>query len=266
MDLQLKGKTAVVTGGSRGIGKAIARALAEEGCDVVIVARDMTALKATADEIAKATGRKITGVSTDTGDDASVKKMAADARLALGRIDILVNCAAAPGGQAKPPALAEISNENFFADMNVKVLGYLRTAREIAPAMKAQGFGRIINISGLAARSTGTIIGSVRNVSVAALTKNLAEEMAGTGVTVTCVHPGLTRTEKTPGVIAQQAAAQGVAEAEIEKRMDQGNLVGKLITAEDVAFIVAMLASPRSIAINGDVIATGGGAKGSIHY
>ena len=106
----------------------------------------------------------------------------------------------------------------------------------------------------------------MRNVSVAALTKNLAEELAGTGITVTCVHPGLTRTEKTPGVIARQAAAQGVAESEIERRLAHGNLVQKLISAEDVAFVVAMLASPRSIAINGDVIAAGGGARGSIHY
>jgi NAD(P)-dependent dehydrogenase (short-subunit alcohol dehydrogenase family) len=266
MDLKLTGKTAVITGGSKGIGKAVAHALAAEGCDAALVARDGPTLRAAADEIAKASGRRIVPLSADTGDDAAVRRMAADAKSALGRIDILVNCAAQPGGQTKPPGLLEINNDHFFADMNVKVMGYLRTARELAPIMKTQGFGRIINISGLAARSTGTIIGSMRNVSVAALTKNMAEELAGTGITVTCVHPGLTRTEKTPGVIARQAAAQGVSESEIARRMDGGNLTGRLITAEDIAYVVTMLASPRSVAINGDVIAAGGGAKGSIHY
>ena len=149
--------------------------------------------------------------STDTGDDAAVKKMVADVASALGRIDILVNCAAQAGGQGKPPSLAEITNEHFWADMNIKVMGYLRTAREVAPHMIRQKSGRIINVSGLAARQTGTIIGSMRNVSVAALTKNLADELSPHGISAVCVHPGLTRTEKTPGVVAAQAKAQGVS-------------------------------------------------------
>ena len=136
--------------------------------------------------------------STDTGDDAAVKKTIADIASVFGRIDILVNCAAQPGGQGKPPSLTEITNEHFWADMNVKVMGYLRTSREVAPHMIKAGSGRIIHVSGLAARSTGTIIGSMRNVAVAALTKNMADELAPHGIAVVCVHPGLTRTEKTP--------------------------------------------------------------------
>ena len=115
--------------------------------------------------------------------------------------------------------------------MNIKVMGYLRTAREVAPHMIRQKSGRIINVSGLAARQTGTIIGSMRNVSVAALTKNLADELSPHGISAVCVHPGLTRTEKTPGVLAAQAKAQGVPEAEIEKRMAGRNLAKKIITA-----------------------------------
>jgi NAD(P)-dependent dehydrogenase (short-subunit alcohol dehydrogenase family) len=150
--------------------------------------------------------------------------------------------------------------------MNVKVMGYLRTAREVAPIMARQGGGRIINISGLAARTTGSTIGSIRNVSVSALTKNLADELAPQGIAVVCVHPAMTRTEKTPGVIERQAKAQGVSPAEIEKRMAGKNLVRKLITAEEIAHVVVFLASPRAVAINGDSIAAGGGQPGSIHY
>jgi NAD(P)-dependent dehydrogenase (short-subunit alcohol dehydrogenase family) len=266
MDLELTGKAAIITGGSRGIGKAVAKQLAREGANVAIVARDTAALGATAAEITRDGGANTRWFRADTGDDAAVKRMVADVAAAFGRIDILVNCAAQAGGQSKPPSLTEITQEHAWADMNIKVLGYLRTAREVAPHMMRQKSGRIINISGLAARQTGTIVGSMRNVSVAALTKNLADELGPHGVQAICVHPGLTRTEKTPGVVAAQARAQGVAEAEIEKRMAGRNLVRRVITAEEVAHVVVFLASAKAIAINGDAIGAGGGAPGVIFY
>jgi len=266
LDLDLRDKVAVVTGGSRGIGKAIGRALAREGAGVALVARDPAALDATAAEIAGATGSKVKGFAADTGDDAAVKAMVAGVLAAFGRIDILVNCAATPGGQAKPPTLAEITNEHVFGDLNVKVMGYLRTAREIAPHMASRGSGRIINISGLAARHTGTTIGSIRNVGVAALTKNLADELGPRGISAVCVHPGRTRTEKTAGAVEREARTKGVAPEEIERRMAGMNLLGRLITAAEVADVVAFLASPRAIPINGDSIAVGGGMAGEIYY
>ncbi len=266
MDLQIKGKVAIVTGGSRGIGKAIARELAREGADVAIVARDAAALEVAAAEISRETGGRLERFVADTGDGGAVKAMVAGVLAAFGRIDILVNCAASPGGQGKPPALAEITDDFFFADMNVKVMGYVRTAREVAPHMARQGGGRIINISGLAARHTGSTVGSIRNVGVAALTKNLADELAPQGISVVCVHPGRTRTEKTAGVFERDAKAQGVTADEIERRMAGHNLVHRLITAEEIAHVVAFLASPKSVAINGDSIAAGGGAPGAIFY
>ena len=266
MDLQLTGKRALITGGSRGIGKAIARTLAEEGCDVALAARNLDAVQATAAELAAATGRKFVALQVDTAEDASVKAMVAAAVAQLGGLDILVNNAAKAGGQAPPPKLAEITDDVFFSDVNVKVMGYLRCAREAAPHLSANGWGRIVNISGLAARSTGSTVGSIRNVSVAALTKNLADELGPLGVNVTVVHPGLTRTEATIGVVAARAQAAGVEPAEIERRMAAGNTVRKIIDADEVAWVVAFLASPRSIAINGDAIVCGGGQPGVIHY
>ncbi len=265
MDLELAGKTAIVTGGSRGIGKAIARALANEGVDVAIAARSADALEQTAHELAEFTGRKIVPIAADTSSDASVKSMVEQAARALGRIDILVNCAAQPGGQAPPPKLAEVTDDAFYSDVNVKVMGYLRCAREVAPHMIAHGWGRIISVSGLAARSTGSMIGSIRNVSVVAMTKNLADELGPKGINVSVVHPGLTRTEKTVDVIAARATRQGISPEEAEKRM-VNNLVGRWIDATDIANVVTFLASPKSVAINGDVIAAGGGAPGSIFY
>src|SRR5207253_6450284 len=130
-------------------------------------------------------------------------------------------------------------------------LGYLRCAREVAPLLARQGWGRIINVSGLAARQTGTIVGSIRNVAVAALTKNLADELGPHGINVTVVHPGTTRTEKTPGVVAAQARALGIAESEVERRMAESNSSRRIIDAREIAYVVPFLASPRSVAING---------------
>ena len=145
-------------------------------------------------------------------------------------------------------------------------MGYIRCAREVAPGMRARGWGRIVNISGLAARQTGNAVGSMRNVSVAALTKNLADELGPHGINVTVVHPGLTRTERTAPLVASRAAAQGVAPQAIEAQMAAGNSINHLVDANEVADVVAFLCSPRSRAINGDVIAAGGGAPRSIHY
>ncbi len=266
MDLHLTGKIAVVTGGTRGIGKAIARSLTSEGMDVAIVGRDVEAAKATASEISSETGRMVRAYAADTGKDDAVRAAVAAIRSDFGRIDVLVNSAAQPSGQAKPPSLSEITDEMFWSDVNVKVMGYLRMAREVAPLMTEQGWGRIINISGLGARQTGTTVGSIRNVGVAALTKNLADELGPRGINVTCVHPGLTRTEKTPGVIAWRAGLTKKTEAEVEKAMNDLNTIRRLVTAEEIGHIVAFLASPKSIAINGDAIAAGGGAPGSIYY
>jgi NAD(P)-dependent dehydrogenase (short-subunit alcohol dehydrogenase family) len=184
----------------------------------------------------------------------------------LGGIDIVVNNAATPGGQSAPPKLAGVTTDALWADVNVKVMGYLRTAREIAPQMMERGWGRIINISGLAARQTGSTIGSIRNVAVAALTANLADELGPYGINVTVVHPGLTRTEKTEGVIADRARAGALDPAEVERRMVAGVRIGRMVDASEVADVVTFLASPRSVALNGDAITASGGARGTIHY
>ena len=162
MDLDLNGKTAIVTGGSRGIGKAVARELALEGVKVAIAARGIEALEATAKEIEVETGGSIIPIRTDTGSDESVKQMVTQAASSLNQLDILVNCAARPLGSGREPEVEEITEDLFWADMNVKVMGYLRCIREVVPYLKKNQWGRIINISGHAARCAGSIIGGMR--------------------------------------------------------------------------------------------------------
>ena len=132
--------------------------------------------------------------------------------------------------------------------------------------MRANGWGRIVNISGLAARQTGSAVGSMRNVAVAALSKNMADELGPSGINVNVVHPGLTRTEGTAPLVQARAAAQGISTQEVEAQMAAGNSINHLLDASEVAQVVAFLCSPKSRAINGDVIAAGGGAPRSIHY
>lgn len=252
MDLQLKGKRAIVTGGSRGIGKAIARALAHEGVDVVITARNFGALSDAAAELAHETGRRIIPFTADTGDDAAVEALVAATVEALGGVDIVVNNAATPGGIAPAGRLAEVRAERLLDDVNVKVAGYLRTAQAAAPYLAKNGWGRIINIGGLAVRRTGNYIASVRNVAVSSITKNLADELGPQGITVNAIHPGVTHTEKTTPEFAAQAGANVT--------------VGRIIDATEIAWLVTVLASPKSIALNGQSLQAGGGIFGVIDY
>ena len=267
MDLELSGKRALVTGGSRGIGKAIARVLAQEGASVALLARDATTLQAAAAELSADTGRTVLGVMADTRDDAAVQAAVAQAAAGLGgAIDILVNAAAEPAGYAGPPKLGEITGTFFQGELDTKVMGYIRCSQAVVPGMRAAGWGRIVHISGLAARQTGNTVGSIRNVAVAALAKNMADELGPAGIQVTVVHPGITRTERTAPLVAARAAAQGVDPAALEAQMAAGNSIQHLVDATEVAWVVAFLCSPKSRAINGDAVCVGGGAPKAIHY
>jgi NAD(P)-dependent dehydrogenase (short-subunit alcohol dehydrogenase family) len=264
MDLELKGKRAVVTGGSRGIGLAVAGALAAEGVDVAVVARDQDALDAAAGELARH-GTRIVPVVADTTDDASVRAMVATVVGELGGVDILVNAAARPAGGPEPAA-ALTTDDAFREQFETKVLGYLRCARAVAPFMVEQGWGRIVNVSGLGARSSGSLVGSARNVAVSAMTAALAADLGPRGVNVTVVHPGLTVTERIPAMVADLARRDGVTEDEARERLGRSTTIGRLVTAAEVADVVAFLASPRAVAVNGDAVAVGGGQPGVVHY
>jgi NAD(P)-dependent dehydrogenase (short-subunit alcohol dehydrogenase family) len=262
VDLQLKSKRAIVTGGSKGIGLAIARVLLAEGADVAVASRGAEAREKAAAELASVATGRVLPVEVDTADDGSVRAMVAAVVAAFGGVDILVNAAAVPRSGS---TLATATDADILDDFNVKVVGYLRTARHAAPHMAAQGWGRIINVSGLSARQSGSVIGSIRNIGVAALSKNLADELGPQGINVTTVSPGATRTERTASMLAERARTLGSSVDEVERAMAANVSIGRIVDAEEVGWVVAFLASPRSVAINGDTVAVGGGSKGAIH-
>src|SRR5271166_6232984 len=190
MDLGLQGKHAIVTGGSRGIGKAIARELAREGVDVTIVARNKGDLEATARELAAATNRRIIPLAADVTSKEQVDRMVAEAARQLGGLHILVNSGSAPGGSTAP--IETVVDEDLIQDFNTKYVGALRCSRAVIPFMKTAGWGRIINISGGNARIAGNLSGGARNAALVHMTKTLAVQLGRHGITVNCIHPGTT--------------------------------------------------------------------------
>ncbi len=219
MDLGLQGKHAIVTGGSRGIGKAIARELAREGVDVAIVARNKEALEATARELGAETNRRILPLVADVTSKEQVDRMVAEAAQQLGGLHILVNSGSSPGGSATATGpIDTVVDEDLLQDFNVKYVGALRCCRAVIPFMKQQGWGRIINISGANARNAGNLSGGARNASLVHMTKTLAVQMGRHGITVNCIHPGTTRTERTPSLLAARATQLGVSPEEAERQ------------------------------------------------
>ena len=262
MDLRLTGTRALVLGGTKGIGRAAAVALSQEGAVVTVAARhDVAEIAA---ELAAETGGQVHGVAIDSRDDASVQAGVAEAVAAMGGVDILVNTAAAPWTAAKNTIASQTSDDALREEFEEKVLGYLRSARAAAPHMIAGGWGRIINVSGLGARRSGSVAQTVRNISVSAITKNLADELGPQGINVTVVHPGLTRTDNVAALIEERVAAGATLE-EAERAM-AGNIIGRVVTPEELAAVIVFLASPRSVAITGGAVDAGGGTPGVVTY
>ena len=270
MDLGLQGKKAIVTGGSRGIGKAIALELAREGVDVAVVARTPEPLVAAAQELSAETGRRVIPLSADVTNKDRVDRVIAEAAERLGGLHILVNSGSYPGGTATGP-IETIKDEELLTDFDVKYMGALRCARAAIPYLKTQGWGRIVNISGNNARTAGNLSGGARNVSLVHLTKTLAVQLGRFGITVNCVHPGITRTERTPSLLAARAAELGMTPEEAERRdfapdSPRGNAICRMVDASEIATVTAFLASDKAWAISGELIVATGGAGRAVYY
>ena len=257
MDLNLKGKVAVVTGGSLGIGRAVTEALAAEGVRVAIVARSAGALQAAAEEISQKTGVEILAAPADVSSTEQVNAMMDRVARHFGRIDILVNGAAHPGGLVRSE-IEQASPEGLLEDINIKVVGYMRCAKAAAAHMKKNSFGRIINIGGLTGRGSKQLSG-MRNVAICHLTKTLSDQLGPSGITVNVIHPGVVETPHIHELYAKEAKLQGITADQVEANYAKATPIRRVLQPHEIADTVLFLASERASAITGESIAVDGG-------
>ena len=257
LDLQLTGKKVIVTGGSEGIGKGIARVLAEQGCDIAICARRKGPLEATAAEIAQATGRAIHAIPADLTKPADAEAMIKQAHAALGRIDILVNNAgSSPGG-----VLEFLSEEDWAQSLQLKFMGYVRCLKHTLPIMVKQGGGRVVNLIGNdgVKESYWEISPGAANAAGQNLTMSLAGQYGRHNISFCAVNPGPVRTERWAGLVKAMARDMKIPVEKADTLAPSSIPLGRIAEVVEVANLVAYLASPLAHFVNGTQIQIDGG-------
>lgn len=255
MDLGLRGKRALITGASKGIGLAIARALAEEGCHLELAARDGAHLAAVADDIRSSCQVNVGTHVADLGKTEDQQRLAAT----CGNVDILINNA----GSNPPGEIDEISDEVWRAAWDLKVFGYINMTRAFYAAMKKRKSGVIINIIGAYGERLYSryILGSTANIALMGMTKALGARSPDHGIRVVGVNPGLVATERAERMLrGWSTTAYGTAERWQEFLQKLDLPFGRMGEPSEVAAIVAFLASPRASYISGTVVTIDGGA------
>jgi 3-oxoacyl-[acyl-carrier protein] reductase len=257
MELGLGGKGVLITGGSKGIGKATAQVMAAEGARVVICSRNQAALDDACSAIRKDTGQTVETISADLSTLTGVEDAAAETVRRLGRLDVLVNNA----GAIKGGDFLSIPDEEWLAGWSLKLLGYIRMARAVFPQMREQGGGRIVNVVGMAARNPAPtyMTGGAANAALINFTKALADLGARDGVLVTGVSPGPVKTERWDALLRQQAEAAGEDVFAFEKARSAEYPLGRIALPEEVADLIVFLASERATFLTGITITVDGG-------
>ena len=274
MDLKLRGAAVLVTGGSQGIGLAIAEGFAAEGARVAICARDRARLDAAAAQL-RAAGAECLAISADLLDPAACRRAVDETAAAFGRLDVLVNNASTSVDRT-PRSLEDASDQQLLERFMGKTMAAIRCSRAALPHLRRAGGGRIVSIGGTAARSVfraGELPSSgsglpqgLGNAALANFSKHLAEEVAGENILVNIVHPHLTRTGRHPERVKRRAEALGVTPAEAEAAIAAQFPIGRIVEPADIVPLVLLLASPLAGAITGQSITVDGGALRGIAY
>ena len=259
MDLHLKGKSALVTGGSEGIGKGIALGLAKEGVDVSICARRTELLEKTAQEIRDATGVKVLAIGTDLTDNNQAKNFVEVSAAEFGRIDIMVNNAgSAPGG-----VIENLSEDDWEQSLQLKFMGYVRCLRYVLPIMVEQNGGRVVNLIGNdgVKPSYWEIAPGAANAAGQNLTLSLAGQYGEKNISFVAVNPGPVRTERWTGLVNAMARDMNLSFEEADKLAPSSIPLGRIAETEEVANLCVMLASPLMHFVNGTQIEIDGGQQ-----
>jgi NAD(P)-dependent dehydrogenase (short-subunit alcohol dehydrogenase family) len=262
MDLGLKGKVALITGGSMGIGKASAEMLAQEGAQAAIVARRLPLAEKVAAEIAGKHGVTVIALQGDMHKGEDAKRVVRQTVDRFGRIDILVNCAgSSPGG-----SIELLREEQWMESLNLKFMGYVRTCTAVVPVMKRQRSGRIVNVIG----NDGIkpiyfeLTPGAANAAGINFTQAIAEDLAKHGILVNCINPGPVDTERWWGLVRTLARERGISEEAANALAVKSIPLGRLCTPQEVAYLVVMLAADQASFVNGACITIDGGQRKAI--
>lgn len=262
MDLGLRGKAAIVAAASKGLGRAVAFELAQEGARVAICARDAQQLDRTATEIRQATGADVLAQALNVTDHSAVRDFVQATEQRFGRVDICVTNA---GG---PPAkkFADLSLEEWRAAVDLTLMSAVYFAKEVLPRMQKNRWGRFLTITSLSVKQPvdNLLLSNSLRAAVTGMARTLANEYGSHGITVNNVCPGYTRTERLDELAARMSAAENVSAEKIFQRWSAQIPLGRVASPEEFAAVVAFLASERASYVNGVTLAVDGGAVKSL--
>lgn len=264
VELGLVGKTAIVTGGSAGIGFATARALYNEGVQVVIAARNPERLKqavSTIRESLSGTTGDVVAIAADISQADGVEKAAATAIERFGQVDILINNA----GSARAGSFLELGDDAFLDAWNLKLLGYIRLVRTIVPDMIQRRDGRIVNIIGGAGRTprANFLPGGTTNAALLNFTRGISKELAHHNIRINAISPGLTATDRAEQLAVQNAQSLGISVEQYKADALRNIPLGRIVPPEEIAHLALFLVSDLAASITGaEVLVDGGSTPG----
>jgi len=257
VDLGLQGKVALVAAASRGLGRAIALELANEGARLVLCARGADGLQSARAEIVRATGAEVHTIAADLSDQPQLSRVAADALAAFGRIDILVTNAGGP-----PAGTFETHGwEAWQRAVDLTLRSAVELTRAVLPGMRERQWGRVINVTSITVKQPvdNLILSNSIRAAVTGFARTLANEVATAGITVNNILPGYTRTERVEELADATAKKEGLTRSDIVARFEREIPMRRLGEPKEFAALAAFLASERASYITGQSIAVDGG-------
>jgi 3-oxoacyl-[acyl-carrier protein] reductase len=262
MDLGLKNKVAIITGASKGIGKAIALNFAKEKSKIIICSRNIKNLRKVSESIEENTGSIILPVQADLEKPQDIQKMVKKTLNKFGRIDILVNNTGGP----PPIKFIDTNEKQWQKAVNQLLMSIINCCYEVIPIMKKQGWGRIINMTSIAAKQPidNLILSNTIRSGIHGLTKTLSNELAEFGITVNAVCPGFTLTERVVELAKANALKSGKKYNEIIRQWEEQIPIGRLANTDEIAYMVLFYASEKASYITGNITQVDGGFNKSI--
>jgi 3-oxoacyl-[acyl-carrier protein] reductase len=257
MDLQLKGRTAIVLASTKGLGKATALSLAAEGANVVISGRDQHALAQTAEEIRQISGLAPLALQTDVTKAEEIERLVAETANRYGTVDILINNSGGPA----TGTFDQMSDELWQQAFELNLLSFVRSIRAVLPHMRKQKFGRIVNFASSSFKQPldNLILSNTFRTGIVGLAKTLAAELGPDGILINTVGPGRIATDRVAFIDQTRAKALDIQPEQVRKQVEASIPLGRYGEPEEFARVITFLASPANSYVTGQALLVDGG-------